>query len=165
MASHSRLGRPRKYGRPSRAVTVTLPEDVLARLASVHADIGSAIVSLVERKMPMRLRPMRAAEVARYGNHAVIVVTPSSTLRRLQGVHLVPIGNGRALISLTGTTSISSLELQVRDALERVDPKSRDREGLESVAEFLRRGRGERGFASEPRTIVVLASKSRRKVS
>ena len=81
-----------KYGRPSRAVTVTLPEDILARLASVHADVGSAIVNLVERKArPCRL-PIRAAEVTRYGNHAVIVVTPSPTLRRLRGVQLVPVG-------------------------------------------------------------------------
>jgi hypothetical protein len=165
MPSQLRRGRPPKYGRPSRAVTVTLPEDILARLASVHADIGSAIVSLVERHTTTRVTPVRAAEVARYGNHAVIVVNPSSTLRRLRGVHLVPIGNGRVLISLSGSTSISSLELQVRDALERMEPESRDREGLESVAEFLRRGRGERGVTSEPRTIVVLASKSKRKVS
>lgn len=165
MSSQSRLGRPPKYGRPSRAVTVTLPEDILARLASVHADIGSAIVTLVERKTPTRVPRVRAAEIARFGNHAVIVVNPSTTLRRLRGVHLVPVGDGRALISLTESTSISSLELQVRDALERMDPDSRDREGLESVADFLRRGRGERGFTSEPRTIVVLASKSNRKVS
>jgi hypothetical protein len=58
-----------------------------------------------------------------------------------------------------------SLELQVRDALDRMEPDNRDREGLESVAEILRRGRGDRSFTSEPRTIIVLASKSKRKVS
>ena len=165
MTAPSRLGRPRKYGRPSRAVTVTLPEDTLARLASVHADIGSAIVNLVERKTSMRVPPMRAAEITRYGSHAVIVVTPSPTLRRLRGVHLVPVADGRALISLAASTSILSLELQVRDALEHLEPGNRDRDGLESVAEILRRGRGDRGFTSEPRTIIVLASKSKRKVS
>jgi hypothetical protein len=144
---------------------VTLPEDILARLASVHADIGSAIVALVERKTAARIPRVRAAEIARFGNHAVIVVSPSSTLRRIRGVHLVPVGDGRALISLTDSTSIPSLELQVRDALERMDPANRDREALESIADFLRRGRGERGFTSEPRTIVVLASKSTRKIN
>jgi hypothetical protein len=165
MAAQLRLGRPRKYGRPSRAVTVTLPEDTLARLASVHADIGSAIVNLVERRTPTRVAPMRAAEVTRFGSHAVIVVTPSPALRRLRGVHLVPVGDGRALISLTASTSIQSLELQVRDALERLEREHRDREGLESVAEILRRGRGDGGFTPEPRTIIVLASKSKRKAS
>ena len=158
-------GRPSKYGRPARAVTVTLPEDVLARLSAVHADVGSAIVSLVEKSAPVRAEPIPSAEVTRYGNRAVIIVTPSPTLRRLRGVQLVPVGNGRALISLSSETSISSLELQVRDALERLGPENREREGLRSLADILRRSRGSRELASEARTIIVLAPKARRRVS
>jgi hypothetical protein len=160
-----RRGRPTKYGRPARAVTVTLPEDVLARLTAIHADVGSAIVSLVERSAPVRTEPIRSAEVARYGSRAVIIVTPSPTLRRLRGVQLVPVGNGRALISLSSETSISSLELQVRDALERLGPENRESEGLRSLADILRRSRGSRELASEARTIIVLAPKARRRVS
>jgi len=52
-------------------VTITLPEDVLARLATVHADLGRAIVTLAERKRAPRTRAIRPAEVAAYGNHAV----------------------------------------------------------------------------------------------
>jgi hypothetical protein len=158
-------GRPSKYGRPARAVTVTLPEDVLARLTAVHADVGSAIVSLVEKSAPVRVEPVPSAEVTRYGSRAVIIVTPSPALRRLRGVQLVPVGNGRALISLSSETSISSLELQVRDALERLGPENREREGLRSLADILRRSRGSRGLASEARTIIVLAPKAKRRVS
>jgi hypothetical protein len=75
-------------------------------------------------------------------------------------VQLVPVGNGRALISLSSETSISSLELQVRDALERLGPENREREGLRSLADILRRSRGSRGLASEARTIIVLAPKA-----
>ena len=158
-------GRPSKYGRPARAVTVTLPEDVLARLSAVHADVGTAIVSLVEKSAPVLAVPIPAAEVTRYGNRAVIIVTPSPTLRRLRGVQLVPVGNGRALISLSSSMSISSLELQVRDALERMAPQNREREGLQMLADILRRSRGSRKLASEARTLIVLASKTRRRVS
>ena len=158
-------GRPSKYGRPARAVTVTLPEDVLARLSAVHADVGSAIVNLVEKSAPVSAVPIRPAEVTRYGNRAVIIVTPSPTLRRLRGVQLVPVSNGRALISLSSSTSISSLELQVRDALERMAPQNREREGLQMLADILRRSRGSRELASEARTIIVLASKTKRRVS
>jgi len=158
-------GRPSKYGRPAHAVTVTLPEDVLARLSAVHADVGTAIVSLVEKRAPVRAVPVPAAEVTRYGNRAVIIVTPSPTLRRLRGVQLVPVGNGRALISLSSSMSISSLELQVRDALERMAPQNREREGLQMLADILRRSRGSRKLASEARTIIVLASKPKRGVS
>ena len=41
-------GRPRKYGRASRAVTVTLPDDVIARLGAIDADLGQAIVAAVK---------------------------------------------------------------------------------------------------------------------
>ena len=95
----------------------------------------------------------------------MIIVTPSQALRRLRGVQLVPVGNGRALISLSSATSISSLELQVRDALERMDPENREREGLQLLADILRRSRGSRGLASEARTIIVLAPKAKRRVS
>jgi hypothetical protein len=158
-------GRPTKYGRPARAVTVTLPQDVLARLSAVHTNVGSAIVTLVERHSPVRSTPIRPAEVTRYGNRAVIVVTPSPTLRRLRGVQLVPVGDGRALISLADSTSIPSLELQVRDALERMTPKDREREGLQALADILRRSRGPRDFTSEARTIIVLAWKGKRRPS
>ncbi len=158
----SRLGRPRKYGRPARAVTVTLPEDTLTRLSAIHADVGSAIVNLVERKTPDRMQPIRPAEIARYGNHAVIVVTPSRALKRLRGVQLVPIGDGRALISLLPSVSVSALELQVRDALERQDVHVREREALTAIADILRRGRASRDLTFQARTIIVLAARRSR---
>jgi len=159
MPPAARLGRPRKYGRPSRAVTVTLPVDVLERLSAFHADVGSAIVNMVLRTAPARLQPIRAAEIARYGNHAVIIVTPSRALKRLRGVQLVPIGDGRALISLVPSMSISALELQVRDALDGTDVPKHERQALKSIADILRRGRASRGLTFEARTIIVMGSK------
>ena len=157
-----RRGRPNKYGRPARAVTVTLPDDILARLLAIHADVGSAIVKLVEQRTSARMAAIRPAELTHYGNNAVIIVTPAPILRRLRGVQLVPVGDGRALISLTPSTPISSLELQVRDALERTPMNNRERKLLESLADILRRSRVARGFVSEARTIIVLAATGKR---
>lgn len=165
MTSARTVGRPPKYGRPARAVTVTLPEDVLARLAAIHADVGSAIVHLAERNAPVREASRGPAHLTRYGRNAVILVTPGKALRRLTGVELVPVGDGRALISLLPSTPISALELQVRDALEGLQPGDRERETLQLLADILRRGRGARGLSSETRTIIVLASKSKRRAS
>jgi hypothetical protein len=155
----SQLGRPTKYGRPARAVTVTLPEDVLGRLTAINADIGTAIVRVIERRTPSRVQPVAPAEISRYGKHAVIVVTPVKALRRLKGVQLVPIGDGRALISLDSTHSVSGLELQVGDALENSKTMRQEREVLKLIAEILRRGRGARGHTLETRTIIVLTAK------
>src|SRR5712671_1018771 len=91
-------GRPQKYGRPSHAVTVSLPEDVLARLKALDVDLGRAIVTLVDRQAALRPHAVGPAELATYGKHAVIIVNPAKVLKRLPGVQLVPAGNGRALI-------------------------------------------------------------------
>ena len=39
-------GRPRKFGRPSRAVTLTLPDDVIATLETIDKDLSQAIVRM-----------------------------------------------------------------------------------------------------------------------
>ena len=155
-------GRPRKFGRPSRAVTVTLPEDVLTRLGAIHTDLGRAIVTLVERK-GARVRAVERAEIANYGSHAVIIVTPANALKRIAGVHLVPVGNGRALISLEHPHSISEFELGLGDALERGHVSESERPTLQAIAEILRQTRRSRRVVLEERTIIVLESKRRRR--
>jgi hypothetical protein len=156
-------GRPSKYGRPSRAVTITLPEDVLDGLGAIDVDVGRAIVKLSERRGTPRPRALRPAELATYGNHAVIIVNPARALKRLAGVQLVPVGNGRALISLLHPHSIPQLELAVRDAIEGGDMSTRERHTLEAIVEILQRARRSRGVSLEERTIIVLATKRQRR--
>jgi hypothetical protein len=158
----SRLGRPSKYGRPARAVTVTLPEDILGRLSTIHTDVGLAIVNLVEKNRANRLPPIAPAEITSYGKHAVIAVTPAKVLRRLKGVQLIPIGNGRALIALDPAHTVSALELQLRDALENGEAKGQERDILEGIKDILQRARGARGRRLEMRSIIVLTVNSRR---
>ncbi len=158
-------GRPRKYGRASRAVTLTLPEDVLARLRTLDLDLGRAIVALADGKGTARVGSVRPAELSAYGNHAVIVVNPAKALRRLPGVQLVPVGNGRALISLEHPKSIPQLELDVRDAIEHSDVTKPERETLEAIADILGQARRSRKVSVQERTIIVLESKRRRRPS
>jgi hypothetical protein len=155
-------GRPRKFGRPSRAVTVTLPEDVLTRLGGLDTDLGRAIVTLVERKAA-RVRTVEPAEIASYGSHAVIVVTPVNALKRIAGVQLVPIGNGRAMISLERTHSIPEFELGLGDALARRDVSELERQTLGAIADILKHTRRSRRVILEQRTIIVLETKRQRR--
>lgn len=157
----SRPGRPPKFGRPARAVTVTLPEDVLARLAAIDRDIGRAVVRLAEEQATPTAALPAPAEISRYGRHAVILVTPLRALKRLPGVELVPIGNGRALIALQAPHSVSSLELSIRDVLDGQPVPAEERRALETVAEILREARSSRGIRAEERTIVVLETTRR----
>jgi len=157
-------GRPRKFGRPSRAVTVTLPEDVLSRLAGLDADLGRAIVALVQRRRASvrEVKPVKPAALASYGHHAVIIVTPVQALKRIAGVQLVPIGDGRALISLRPTYSIQDFELELGDALARGAGNTLERRTLGAVLEILRETRRSRRVILEERTIIVLGAKRQR---
>jgi len=156
-------GRPRKFGRPSQAVTVTLPDDVVERLRAIDGDLASGIVTLAERAAKRRARTAQPAEVAAYGKHAVIIVTPARALKRLPGVQLIPAGNGRALISLDHPNSIPQLELDVRDAIEAPDIKDWEREALAAIAGILRRARHSRGVTLTERSIIVLESRRERR--
>jgi len=156
-------GRPQKYGRPSQAITVTLPDDVIARLSAIDADLGRAIVALAEHRTPRRPPTIRPAELASYGNHAVIVVLPVKALKRLRGVQLVPIGNGRALISLDDPRSVSQLELQLRDATDQAGVNGSERKTLEAISQILREARQSARVTVKERTIIVLESKRQRR--
>ena len=157
-------GRPQKFGRPSRAVTVTLPEDVIARLGSIDVDLGRAIVSIVERRRSAPAsKSAQPAELTSYGNHSVIVVPPFNALKQIDGVELVPIGANRALISLDGPHRIPRLELAVRDALDRGAFSQAERPTLEALARILRQARLSNDVALKERTIIVLLSKPQRR--
>jgi len=134
-----RRGRPHKFSRPARTVTLTLPDDVIEALGQVDADLSRAIVRLV---MPLRNRPASPlAELAAFGTRAVIIVPPSQVLTAMAGVELVPLADGRALIALDQRTSLSEFELSVRDTLDRRDLEARERSLLTALADILRQAR------------------------
>ena len=63
----SRRGRPQKFGRPSRALTLTLPEDVIAALISINDDVSRAVVGLVQ-PLNADVVPRPPAELSKYGD-------------------------------------------------------------------------------------------------
>lgn len=155
-------GRPMKYGRAARPVTITLPEDVLVRLEAAGQDVGEAIVRLVERHAPPRAAAPRGPELTAYGSHSVIVVTPNRALKRLPGVQLVPIGGGRALVSLDSPRTLAQFELDLRDASEQPDLAAGERETFGALAKILRQSRRSRDVSIEERTIIVIEAKRQR---
>ncbi len=150
-----RRGRPSKFGRAARAVTVTLPEDVIDRLTGINLDISRAIVQLAETRAPRRVLPA-PVEVSEYGHGALIVVSPVAALKRLPSVELVPLSEGRALIALDHGAGLADLELALRDGLEDESYSASDRAALTGVVTVLRRARKAAGSAIRTRTIIVL---------
>jgi hypothetical protein len=160
----ARRGRPQKFGRPSRAVTVTLPEDIIDALSDLDDDLSRAVVRLAQ---PLTEHvPHPAAELKKYGDSAVIIVRPFGALTRIPGVTLVPLPDGRALISLDETLSIQEFELRIRDAVEDLEGLERgEHAALKAIRDILRSARQTKGLTVHQRSIIVLQSTRHRRIA
>ena len=161
----ARRGRPTKFGRPSRAVTLTLPEDVIAALGQLDEDLGRAVVR-ASQPLVSGGASHGPAELARYGRRAVIITRPIAALNRMPGVLLVPLSDGRALISLDDAVGIHQFELELRDALaEDNDLSAEERATLTSIGDILKTARQTRGVAVHRRAIIVLEFTQRQRAA
>ena len=147
-----RPGRPPKFGRRARPVTISLPEDLLERLRAQHLDLGRAIVDLFERSAAAD-SPVQLAE---FGKGALILVPPASALKRLAGVELIPLTNGRALIALDQPMSPSDLELTLNDALTDGSLPADDHAIVANVVDILHEARTSPRARLRQRTIIIV---------
>jgi hypothetical protein len=153
-----RRGRPRKFGAPSRAITLTLPETVIDALERIDRDVSRAVVRVTQPEI--RKGPHAAAELATFGSRAVIVVNPTRTIERLIGVMLVPLSDGRALISFDETMTPARIELKIEDALEDDRLPVSDAEVLASIRDLLKEARRSASVTLSQRNIIVLERKA-----
>lgn len=153
-AAGFRRGRPRKFSRPSRALTLTLPDEVIAALNAIDADLSMAVVRAVQALVPEA--PRAPAELTTYGARAVISVPRNRALKDRTGVELVPLSDGRALISFDDRLSIPQFELRLRDALADSTLVGDDRAMFEGIAEILQNARRSNGIELRQRSIIVL---------
>jgi hypothetical protein len=149
-------GRPRKFTAPSRAVTLTLPEAVIARLSRLHHDLSRAVVGLTQRQAPRNERS--PAELVVFGKRAVISIRSTPSLEKRAGVQLVPLPDGRALISFDAPKTIAELELTINDALEDPRLSGADREVYDGIRKILKDARQSRDVTLARRSIIVLES-------
>jgi len=151
----SRRGRPRKFDRPSRAVTLTLPEDVIAALQAIDSDLSRAVVRTT-RPLAAAAPPKPPAELASYGNRSVILVPRSRALRERTGVELIPTADGRALISMHDRLSIPQFELELTDALADPSLDVDSRVLFEGLVGILRRARQDEAVEVRQRQVIIL---------
>lgn len=149
-------GRPRKFTEPSRAITLTLPEGIISALAAIDRDLSRAVVRITQPQVAAR--PSAPAELAVFGGRAVIIVTPCRALEERTGIVLVPLSDGRALISFDKSTSVSRLELRLRDALEGDELSKEDARVFKGVADLLKQARLSGNVEASQRRIIVLES-------
>ena len=151
-----RRGRPRKFNEPSRAVTLTLPEGVVAALEAIDPDLSRAVVRVTQPELTKAPHP--PAELSTFGRRAVIVVNPSRTLEERTGIVLVPLPDGRALISFDESMTVARLELMVQDALEDERLPPEEARVFARIAELLKAARHSANVTMRQRSIIVLES-------
>jgi hypothetical protein len=151
-------GRPLKFGRPARAVAVTLPEDVIDALRAADPDLGRAIVSLVAERTPPTVRQPKSpvVDVAPLGRRRALIVVNPAAIPALPGCALIPIAKDRAFIALEPGRALADLELAVIDELSRPRLAIDRRRSLLTLRRALRTWRRDARVGIYERSIVVL---------
>jgi hypothetical protein len=155
----AKRGRPPKFGRPGRVVAITLPEETVRGLKRIHADLGWAIVQLVEGNADRyrnRRHDVPDTQLVSLSTGQSLIVVNRDVLKHLPGVSVIPLHDNLAFLAFDHTASLADLELAV---LERLASKSvgvREREALSALRRDVRRWRRDPKLRSESRSIIVL---------
>jgi hypothetical protein len=114
--------------------------------------------ALTERRLRHR-HPL--AELVTFGRSAVITVRPTPSLEKRADVQLVPLPDGRAMISFSQTRTIPELELTLNDAVEDPSLEADDRQLFEAIVRILKDARRSHTVVVQRRSIIVLESSQR----
>ncbi len=138
-----KTGRPKKFGRPSKAFYLVLPDDVVAKLRSVDPDMATAIVKVIEGtdfngSVPL-VEPVSLAP-----DRHLIWVGEIGALHHWPGIILHKVEPMRYLLILDRDYDVRSFELDLLDCLAADRADAVDRPGLKQLTEVLRQMRLER---------------------
>jgi hypothetical protein len=111
-----KTGRPKKFGRPTRAFYLVLPEDTVAKLRLLDSDIATAIVKFVEGT-PLNTLPDGVEATALTPDKTLLWVGEVPTLKTWPGILLAPIEPGRNLLVLEPHYNLCTFELELLDTL------------------------------------------------
>jgi len=154
LAGAPRRGRPPKFGRPSQLVTLTLPNDVVDWLKTVHPDAAWAVVKLHEQSNRRVRRAVALAELVPLPQRRALIMVNTEVLRQLPGAAIIPLSDGRGILALEAGKGVADLELAVIDRLDDRAVAPAEREALQALRDRLRDWRRQ-GVRFESRAIIV----------
>jgi|GEM_PF-1158688 len=163
--ANAKRGRPTKFGRASRVVALTLPEDVLSTLRHVHPDPARAIVKLVEGSGDTTHgRPDRKplAELVNVGSRRSLIVVDRWAFQNLPAVSLIPISEDRAFLAFEKGKDSGVLELELIDRLEKPAVNRAQHAALKELRTCLRECRLDPAVKFLFKSILILERDSRR---
>jgi hypothetical protein len=155
-----RRGRPSKFGRPSRVVALTLPEDAIDRLRRVHRDLGWAILKLLDEETHRTSKPRGDAqpdvELVTVAERRSLIVVNREVIKTLPGVDIIPLSGNRAFLALDIDRGMSDLELAVSDRLGDPTIAREERGGLIALRTRLTTWRRDHDLQVHTRAIIVV---------
>src|SRR5258708_31653967 len=154
-----RRGRPSKFGRPSRVVALTLPQDVIDQLRRGHQDLGWAIVKLLDKApstTPRGEDTQPDVELVAVAERRSLIVVNREVIRNLPGVNIIPLGGNRAFLALDIDRGMSDLELAVSDRLGDPAIDRRERRALAGLRAHLTTWRRDHELQFHTRAIIVV---------
>jgi hypothetical protein len=159
-ATARRRGRPSKFGRPSRVVALTLPEDAIDRLRRVHRDLGWAILKLLDDASHRTSKPrgdvQPDVERVAVADRRSLIVVNREVIKTLPGVDIIPLSGNRAFLALDIDRGMSDLELAVSDRLGDPTIERRERRALIELRAQLTTWRRDRALQVHTRAIIVV---------
>jgi hypothetical protein len=152
--SNRKRGRPQKFGRAAQLISLTLPGDVIAWLATIDDDLGWALVKLYERATKVRPAPAEVAQLVRFPGNRALIIVRADLFKEMPGVSLIPLSDGRAFLALETGKGVADLELIVIDRIDDPRVDNAERAALNKLRLLLKQWRQE-GIRFESRSIVV----------
>ena len=166
LSASKKRGRPPKFGRPSRVVALTLPEDAIDRLRRVHRDLGWAIVKLLDNGSAPASVPDQEAqpdvELVAVADRRFLIVVNREVIRNLPGVNIIPLNGTRAFLALDIDRGMSDLELAVADRLGEPTIGRPERQALAQLRAHLTTWRRDHELRMHTRAIIVLERLAKR---
>jgi hypothetical protein len=148
-------------------VAVTLPEEVIDALRTVHADLGWAIVRLTEPIIKRRSwhqppsTSRQPAQLTYLSGRKALIVVDRAAFGDLPGVDVIPLSDGRAFLALEAGRGIADLELAILDRLEATAPGTPRRRLLASLRKIVRGWRRNPHLVFHTKSIIVVEGAAR----
>jgi hypothetical protein len=120
----------------------------------LHSDPAWAIVKLFERSARRAATPPSTAELAPLPGRRALILVNAEALRRLPGVSVIPLADGRGFLALEAGRGVADLELAVIDGLESSTATADERAAQTALRSRLREWR-QSGIRFESRAIIV----------
>jgi hypothetical protein len=142
-------------------LSLTLPEDTVAWLRSRHQDVAWAIVQLCEQELRRAKKPLPRVDLLHLPNGQALILVEASLVRHLGNVQLLPLSDGRGLLTFADGQGPADMELELADRLEQPGLSTSDIQEIGLLRTQLRDWRLQ-GIRFERRSIVVASGVPRR---